>query len=44
MLSPQLQGPFSFVEELVALIHSGYSRNRAALVVQDLVCYMRRHT
>ena len=42
MLSPELEGLFSLLEELVPLVHGGHSRDRAALVVQDLVRDMRR--
>jgi hypothetical protein len=42
MVSPELEGLFALLEELVPLVHGSHSRDRAALVVQDLVRHMRR--
>jgi len=44
MITPTLKGPFSFLEELVALIDGGHTRDRAALVIEDFACDMRRNS
>ena len=43
MPSPELEGLFALLEELVPLVHGGHSGDRAALVVQDLVRHMWRY-
>ena len=43
MGAPQVQGLPPFGKEIVPLIYGGNARNRAGLMVQDLVSHMRRN-
>src|SRR5215212_564204 len=43
VLSPELQCVLTFLVKLVTLIDRSHPGNRAALVVEDLICHVRRN-